>query len=68
MYLPLRDKQTAGYARFDAPGIIKGYYVTPYLPGIEPISFATAIETNALAGSTSLALGAILTGILATMF
>jgi len=68
MFLPDRALQTDGYARFDQPGIIKGYYVTPYIPGIEIISLSTALDTNNVSGSMSLALGAMVTGILATMF
>ena len=68
MFLPDRALQTEGYARFDQPGIIKGYYITPYIPGIEIISLSTALDTNNVSGSMSLALGAMVTGILATMF
>ena len=68
MFLPARASQTAGYARFDQPGVIKGFYVTPYIPGVELIALSTATELNSASGAMSLVTGAVVTGILATMF
>ncbi len=40
MYLPLKNQQTAGYPRFEQPGVISGYYFASYFPGVKEISYA----------------------------
>jgi len=44
MYLPLRDKQTEGYPRLDQPGVITGYYVSSYFPGVDIISYSKSTQ------------------------
>lgn len=44
MYLPLRDKQTEGYPSLDQPGVITGYYVSSYFPGVDIISYAKSTQ------------------------
>ena len=42
MYLPERSEQTDGYPRFDMPGVIFGYFVNSYAPGVKEASFLYA--------------------------
>jgi len=50
MYLPLKDKQTPGYARFEQPGVVSGYYVASYFPGVKEIALAKSTQVNKVAG------------------
>jgi len=50
MYLPLKDKQTPGYARFESPGVVSGYYVASYFPGVKEIALAKSTQVNKVAG------------------
>ncbi len=49
MYLPLKDKQTPGYARFEQPGVVSGYYVASYFPGVKEIALAKSTQVNKVA-------------------
>ena len=68
MFMPARALQTVGYARFDQPGVVKSYYVTPYIPGVDILGLSTAVETFAGSGASGLAASAVVFGLLATMF
>ena len=39
LYLPKRDKQSQGNARFDEPGVLTGYFIASYIPDMESLSF-----------------------------
>ena len=39
MYLPARDQQSNGSARFDEPGVLTGYFIASYIPTLEQVSF-----------------------------
>ena len=53
MYLPLRDQQTAGYPRFDYPGVVTGYYFASYIPDLELISYGSVTQILAAEGATA---------------
>ena len=40
IYFPAVEEQTEGYAAFQAPGVITGYYVSSYLPNLPDLSYA----------------------------
>ena len=44
MYLPKREKQTDGYPRFDVPGVVQGYYIAPYIPGVKELALSKASQ------------------------
>jgi len=44
MYLPLIDQQTPGYPRLEQPGVITGYYVSSYFPGVDIISYSKSTQ------------------------
>lgn len=71
MFMPARALQTAGYAAFDQPGVVKAYFVTPYIPNVEVLALATSQETFGASSAVWLsapAVGALVAGIFATMF
>lgn len=39
MFLPPRDKQSDGNARFEEPGVLTGYFIASYIPDQEQLSF-----------------------------
>jgi formylmethanofuran dehydrogenase subunit E-like metal-binding protein len=43
MYLPAKAKQTHGYPRFDAPGVIQGYYFSSYIPSVYDVSLVAGV-------------------------
>jgi hypothetical protein len=69
LYLPAKAKQTAGYPRFEEPGVIIGYYTSSYLPSLKDVSYAKSTEVIQSTGAADLAKGlALVTGVLAVMF
>ena len=58
MYLPLKAKQTDGYPTFEQPGVISGYYVASYFPGVKEIAMAKSTQVNKVAAGAQLTLTA----------
>ena len=68
MYLPLKAKQTAGYPRFEQPGVVNGYFIASYVPTQERVSLTKAQEFIDSSGMQLAAGAALVAGITALMF
>ena len=44
LYLPAKAKQTDSYPAFIQPGVITGYYVSSYFPGVKLISYVKSTQ------------------------
>ena len=70
LYLRNTDDQADGYPAFVTPGVVTGYWVASYLPGVEILSYSEVTDfivyDNAM-GVTAVA-GAFVAGIMALMF
>jgi len=46
----LKDKQTAGYPRFETPGVVSGYYIASWIPSLKEVSYGKSTQ---LMGATT---------------
>lgn len=44
IFFPAEDQQSDGYAAFREPGVITGYYVSSYLPGMPDLSYSKVTD------------------------
>ena len=70
LYLRAEDEQEAGYPAFRTPGVVTGYYISSYLPGVEELSYSEVTDFlvyDSAMGVTTYA-AAILAGVASLMF
>ena len=68
MYLPARAKQTAGYPRFDQPGVLNGYFIASYVPDQEKVGLSKAQEFYNASMRLTAGTALVVAGITALMF
>ena len=70
LYLRDSEEQEDGYPAFVTPGVVTGYYISSYLPGIEELSYSKVTDFLVYDGAMSVTTyaAAILAGIASLMF